>query len=60
MADGQGSRDADSAKGGNISALNLTCTTTATTTTIIKSKKDELPERGTWSSKVDFILSVVS
>ncbi|KAF7989287.1 hypothetical protein HCN44_007961 [Aphidius gifuensis] len=60
MAEGQGSRDADLAEGGNISALNLTCTTTAaTTTTIIKSKKDELPDRGTWSSKVDFILSVV-
>lgn len=32
-------------------ALNLTCSTT--------SKSKPLPDRGTWSTKLDFILSVV-
>lgn len=55
MAESHGSRDAELVEGENIAALNLMCTSTTP-----KSKNNELPERGTWSSKVDFILSVVS
>lgn len=53
----ESSRDPELAEAENIdevrAALNLMCASTAP-------KSKPLPDRGTWSTKMDFILSVVS